>query len=493
MRPSSQDLRAIHAKKWLNHNDDNDDDIIDFLPDTAPPPGSIKQYELGKRAFLETVESPSTTATSVSSNEGTVPPGRSRGGSLRRRARLWWGARAPKSWGPFWKRNRGVVLVAGAQLFGSLMNLTARLLELEGMHPFQILFARMLISAVIASGYMYKARVPDFPLGAREVRGLLIARGVTGFFGIYGMWYSMMYLPLAEATVMSFLAPCVSGYLCHVLLHDPFTRKEQIASFLALAGVIFIARPTSFFSGDDGGSVTTPPAAGVEVAASATNMTHGDTSGGSEGATQAQRLSAIGAALLGVLGSAGAFTSIRWIGKRAHPLLSVNYFSVWGTIVSTTVLASAPALDIGQPELRFGLPKSIYQWTLLAAVGICGMILQFMLTSGLGGEKSNRATAMVYTQMLFAAAFDKWVFGQEMGVLSLIGCGFIVGSALWVAVTKKETDANQQRPGDVEAVDVNTMEGEPMLRPDDAEDEDSDWSREEDGRQRQDILLAQVR
>jgi drug/metabolite transporter (DMT)-like permease len=56
------------------------------------------------------------------------------------------------------------------------------------------------------------------------------------------MWYSMMYLPLAEATVITFLAPSVAGYLCHLVLKDPFTRKEQLGSFVALAGVILIAQ-----------------------------------------------------------------------------------------------------------------------------------------------------------------------------------------------------------------------------------------------------------
>ena len=57
-----------------------------------------------------------------------------------------------------------------------------------------------------------------------------MARGLSGFFGIYGMWYSVRYLPLAEATVLSFLAPNVAGYLCARLLGDPFTRREPASA-----------------------------------------------------------------------------------------------------------------------------------------------------------------------------------------------------------------------------------------------------------------------
>ena len=63
------------------------------------------------------------------------------------------------------------------------MNLSARLLELdgEGMHPFQILFFRMSITTVCSILYMWYTKVPHFPLGAKEVRGLLVARGLSGF------------------------------------------------------------------------------------------------------------------------------------------------------------------------------------------------------------------------------------------------------------------------------------------------------------------------
>ena len=56
---------------------------------------------------------------------------------------------------------------------------------------------------------------------------------------------SLSYLDISDATVITFLVPCVTGYLCHILIHEPFTRKEQIASFVALIGVVLIARPAA--------------------------------------------------------------------------------------------------------------------------------------------------------------------------------------------------------------------------------------------------------
>ncbi|KAI1766850.1 hypothetical protein GGR53DRAFT_181432 [Hypoxylon sp. FL1150] len=366
------------------------------------------------------------------------------------------------------RKNKALVLMFAAQFFGALMNLTARLLEVEedSLHPMQLLFARMTITLVGSTCYILWKKVPYGMLGRKEVRWLLVARGLCGFFGIYGMWYSVKYIALAEATVITFLAPNIAGYMCHLLMHEPFTRQEQIASFIALGGVILITRPVSLFSGEPSPTTTTTGSIEAEVL---TNVTAVETSqyypGGTHVTTSSERLVAIGVALLGVLGGAGTFTSLRWIGRRAHPLTSINYFSAWCVVVSTTTLTLAPALGYGQPELRMDLPHSPRQWACLLLIGVCGLVMQVLMTAGLAAEKSNRATAMTYTHMLFAAAFDRYVFGQVMGWTSLAGCGLIVGSALWVVFTKKEEP--RKDPDDVErrgaAAAPAGGEGAPML------------------------------
>jgi len=93
----------------------------------------------------------------------------------------------------FWTRNKGLALVLIAQFFGVLMNTTTRLLEVEGnngkgMHPFQILFARMGITVVMSTWYMWWRKIEHFPFGRKDVRWLLVARGLFGFFGVFGMY-----------------------------------------------------------------------------------------------------------------------------------------------------------------------------------------------------------------------------------------------------------------------------------------------------------------
>ncbi|KAF2101083.1 hypothetical protein NA57DRAFT_24049, partial [Rhizodiscina lignyota] len=338
-----------------------------------------------------------------------------------------------------WVRNKGLALVLIAQVFGTLMNVTTRLLEVEGnngkgMHPFQILFVRMGLTVILATWYMWWKKTPDFPMGQKGITLLLILRGIGGFFGVFGMYYSLLYLPLADATVITFLAPSLACWACYYILKEPFTRMEQIAALVSLFGVVLIARPTSFFSFGDGsapsasgtGDVTeTPVSFNVTDPAAVEHVPSFDL----DSVTPAERAAGVGVALLGVIGTAIAFTTIRWIGKRAHPLITVNYFSFMCTIVSMLVMAFAPGVG-------FIFPANLKEWSYLIFLGVCGFVMQFLLAAGLQYEKSSRATNMVYTQMLFALAFDKMFFGTTPGLLSIAGSSLILGSAIYVAVHK---------------------------------------------------------
>lgn len=260
-----------------------------------------------------------------------------------------------------------------------------------------------------------------------------------------------MYIPLADATVITFLAPGIAGFMCYLTMREPFTRIEQVGTLVAIAGVVLIAQPPALF-GDQ------------EIQQQPGHTSDGKSSGGLPGqdhnTTPAERIMAVGFALLSVFGSAAAFTTLRVIGKRAHPLISVNIFGMYSTIICLSILIFAPILDIDQPALRFKLPESAKQWLLLVALGIIGFIMQYCLTSGLGADKSNKANAMIYTHMIFAALYDRYIFNHVMGLLSFLGCILILGSAICAVVLKKPPGAAKAKIDDTELQDRAAREGQ---------------------------------
>lgn len=240
---------------------------------------------------------------------------------------------------------------------------------------------------------------------------------------------SLLYLPLADATVLTFITPSLVCWVCAKLLKEPFTRLEQLGALISFVGVTLIARPTTFFhhsdpisharpttpDGSADRSIPTPEKVGVADLNTVSNS---------------QRMGAIFVALTGVLGSAMAFVAMRWIGKRAHPLLSVNYFCAIVTVVSALAMTVLP-------NVKFLLPGDAKEWTYLIFLGCCGFAMQFLLSAGLQHEKSSRATLMTYTQMLFALIFDKLVFGNNPALTSVFGSLLIVSSAMYIALQKE--------------------------------------------------------
>jgi len=355
--------------------------------------------------------------------------------------------------------NMGVTLMILAQFFGAGMGTVTRLLETDeqngaAMHPLQILFARQSITMMISLLYMWWQKVPDAPMGKREVRWLLVARGFGGFFGVYGFYCSLVYLPLGEAIVITFIAPIVAAWVCSILIKTPFTRTQQIAGVISLSGVVLIAQPLSLFNA--------PATSAVEAQIS--NSTIGPTGNGTnvgsdqkiEGATPAQHALAIALGLVGVCGAASAYTTISWIGKRAHPLISVNYFATWCTLISAIALLFVPGID-------FRMPATPREWLLMLTLGFAGFIMQFLMTAGLAYRKSNRALNMVYCQMLFALAMDKLVWDLTPGWVSLAGSSLILGSVVWVAVKEQEggkVEKREQGRDDEERGLVDGTDGE---------------------------------
>lgn len=234
-------------------------------------------------------------------------------------------------------------------------------------------------------------------------------------------------MPLSDATVITFLAPTLACYACSKFINEPFTRTELIGGIVSLVGVVLIARPTYLFENSSSPSDVASPTDAANPTAPATAAASSSASGIEP--TPAQHLAAIGMAIVGVFGAASAYTTIRMIGHRAHPLISVTYFSFWCTLVSFVALTFVPSIP-------FVLPSTVYQWTLLFFIGISGFVMQFLLTAGLRAEKSGRATNMIYTQMIFALVAEKIIWGTSPGIWSWAGSLLIMGAAGAVAMQK---------------------------------------------------------
>ncbi|KZT03030.1 DUF6-domain-containing protein [Laetiporus sulphureus 93-53] len=328
------------------------------------------------------------------------------------------------------RNNIGLLMIAFSQAFGSSMNVFVK--KLNNVDPavsmFELITVRMAITWMCCVIYMVVMKVPDPILGPKGVRLLLVFRGICGFTGVFGLYYSLQYLSLSDATVLQFLAPMCTAVAGAVVLKEDFKRSQAVASAFSLVGVVLIARPTFLFGGASNDAASTP------------SVVIDDRAIGVDWVTPAQRLAAVGISMISVLGATGAYTTIRAIGKQAHPMHTVIAYATQCVIYSTIAM-----LITREP---FVIPTRVEWIVMLGAIGIFGFSLQILLTMGLQRKTAGRGTMAIYVQIIFATFNDLVFFHSIPSPLSILGTVIILSSAIYVALSKKPP-SNHKRMGSI--------------------------------------------
>lgn len=218
----------------------------------------------------------------------------------------------------------------------------------------------------------------------RKLR-LQLLRSLFLLLATLGFWGGLRYLPLAEASSITFLAPTFVVLLSWPLLHERATRARRIASTVGFIGILILLRP---------GSAILHPAV----------------------------LLLIGAALSNAL--------YQLLTRR---LLDESPYA--------TLFWSA---SVGTVAMTLGLPFTI-DVQHLVAVGIGPLVLLGCL-AGLGHYAMTHAylaapasllTPFTYLQIVWATAFGYFLFGQHPDALSGLGMAIVVASGVCLAAWER--------------------------------------------------------
>ena len=248
-----------------------------------------------------------------------------------------------------------------------------------GIPLLQIIFVRAVISVVLSLADIRRARV--HPLGRRRV--LLLGRGVSGFLALTGVFYALMHLSMAQATVLQYLHPVFTALLAFLFLSERPTTATFACIVLSLLGLACIVLP--YWSvPDNPGAPVWPVLAGLG----------------------------------GAFGSGVAYTLVRKLAATEHPSVIVLYFPLV-CVPGTLLLGGAD----------FVKPTAIGWWILLG-VGCFTQVGQLALTKAMQLDSASRATSLSYIQIVFAA-FLGWLFFAEVPtVATLLGGALILLGAL---------------------------------------------------------------
>ena len=271
---------------------------------------------------------------------------------------------------------RGAMWVAVGTFFFALNDTFVKLAGLT-IHPFQIGLTRYVLGIVLL--------LPVFiPMGreglATKRLGLHFLRALIAGSGQILVFYSVILLMLADATVISFSRPLFMTVLAVILLHEAVGWRRWAATTVGFIGVLVVVRP------GDG-----PIAAGWLV-----------------GLTAAFLFS-IGLIL------------IRRLASTEPPNRILFYYHLFGSLLS-----------LG-PAIWMWKTPTPEEWLVLAMVGVMTTIAMFCFVRGFAVGEASILGPMEYTRLVYATALGYVFFAEVPGPWTWVGSVIIIGSAFYIA------------------------------------------------------------
>lgn len=238
---------------------------------------------------------------------------------------------------------------------------------------FQKIFVRTSITSFIAF-------IPFIMLPKRERKVttpfLLAFRIAAGLTGLFTMYRSFELISLSDANIIGKFSSIILIALSFLILKEPLNKIEFSAISIGFLGVMFVSKPS--FHSDMYGYVI---------------------------------------AIISSFAAAFAYLFIRLIANRVHPKCMVFYFALMSSIV------------IFPFAMSNWVPMEPYQWALVVAAGIVGLITQYGLTIAYSYAPAKEVSIYSYTSIVFAAFYDI-AHGVFPDVLSIFGYFLIFGASL---------------------------------------------------------------
>jgi len=256
----------------------------------------------------------------------------------------------------------------------------------ESISPMQITWGRfafqlLFMAAAILITLEPSALKPARPM-VHTIRGVLLAIATTFFF------FSLLYLPLANAIAIFFVQPIILTLLSALVLGETIGWHRRVAVTTGFLGALFIIRP------------------------------------GGESFTLASLLPLAAAVFF-----ASYLALTRSVANIDHPLTMQFSSAVGAAVVMSLALWVGSYSDtaIFQPRM-----PDLEQWALLAAVGFIAAVGHLLVVIAVNRAPTSLLAPFGYIEIVSATALGWWIFNDWPDTLTWIGIAIIVASGMYV-------------------------------------------------------------
>lgn len=276
----------------------------------------------------------------------------------------------PASAGVLW-------MIAGMSAI-AIVDGVAKLLagSLHGMQIAWGYFLVMLLCLLLVAGF---TRTPPAQLVRSYRLRLQIARACCLVVSLSCLFFSLRYLPLAEATTIGFTAPLFIVALSGPLLGEQVRVSRWVAVLIGLVGTIIVMRP------------------GLGLLHWSSML-----------------------ALLGTFFFALFNIVSRKLGATDRPITTLFHTSAIGTALLTLAM---PLVWV-TPDAR--------EWLIFASTGMLGLFAHYAMYRSLMLADASVVAPLNYVRLVWAIAIGYFVFGDVPDALTLLGGAITVASGLYV-------------------------------------------------------------
>jgi drug/metabolite transporter (DMT)-like permease len=249
----------------------------------------------------------------------------------------------------------------------------------SGLHAFEIVWGYFLgmllpivIYTVVTGAYRRGLLRPRRPVLQLVRSGLLV-------LSIAALFIGLTYLPIAEATAISFMSPLFIVALSVPLLHERVGAHRWIAVLIGLAGVLVIVRP------------------GGGIAHWAAFMP-----------------------LISAIAFAAYQISTRVL-AATDPLFTTLFYTAVGGFFWTCLLVPF-----------VWTPPTAIEWGTFIGFGSLGVVAHLCLIKAFGLAQASLLAPFNYSKLVWATAAGYLVFGDLPSLNTLAGCVLIIISGLYI-------------------------------------------------------------
>jgi drug/metabolite transporter (DMT)-like permease len=207
-----------------------------------------------------------------------------------------------------------------------------------------------------------------------------ILRASLGLTAMYGFFFVLGNMPLAEAFLVKLTTPFFMPIVAALWLGESIRRKNLAAIIIGFVGVIFILRP---------------------------------------GTDSFEPIAIIGLGAAALAGSAKV--CIRKMGGTENSVTIVFYFGLFSSCLSLI-----PLLWSWQVPL-------MHHWPYILCMGLMGTLGQLALTRAYRIANPGQIGPYVYSSVVYGAALGWFIWGEALLISTLIGSALIIAAGLWNA------------------------------------------------------------